>query len=91
MILRETKISECWCEKCHKGQMPAIHQILFDEKEKNLESLVGRKIKCNNCGFENTIEDILIVIPVEFLVSSQYEASKGKSNSDLNEWLNAPS
>jgi len=87
MILRSMIIQECWCKNCSAGQMDKIHDILL--REKVLESaLIGRKIVCDKCGFENEIEDIIGIIPTSFLVSSKNETSKIKSNDEIMNWLN---
>ena len=88
MLIRETKIQECWCGNCAAGQMEQINQILFTEKI-NLVKIIGRKITCAKCGHENEVEDILILIPTSFLVASQNDINKVKSNQELQNWLNA--
>lgn len=86
MILRETQISECWCPNCHNGQMGQIHQILFEEKI-TVKELIGRKITCQHCGIENELEDVIILMPVEFYVATESQKSKAKSNNELFKWL----
>jgi len=87
MIVRSTRIQECWCPNCLSGQMEKIYEITFAEGVDE-KSLIGRKVKCERCGFENIIEDVVDVIPLSFLVSSRSELSKAKSNEDLFNWLN---
>lgn len=89
MIIRETKITECWCNQCGCGQMQQIFQKSFDEK-KHLSEYVGEKFICAECGFENKIEDFISIIPHEFLIMSQNDASKIKSNDDLKRFADAP-
>lgn len=86
MILRQTIISECWCEKCHEGQMQQLQDILMNEKAGQKE-LIGRKLVCANCGHENTIEDVMVMHPATFIVSAKNKASQGKSNIDMYKWL----
>jgi hypothetical protein len=87
MIIREVKIQEAWCAKCAAGQMSAIHDIMMTEKI-GLDKLIGRTIVCS-CGHENEVEDVLSIMPTSFLVASQSDVSKVKSNEELNKWLNA--
>jgi len=87
MILRSTTIQECWCPKCSAGQMEKIHDIIFHEGIPPTR-LIGRKIICDKCGFENKIEDVISVVPTSFLVSSINERSKHKTNDELMKWLN---
>lgn len=87
MILRETRIQECWCGKCAAGQMEQIHDLQFKQKIAPPD-LIGRKIVCSNCGHENVIEDFLSIIPTAFLVASQNDISKVKSNQELQNWFN---
>jgi hypothetical protein len=86
MIIRETIIYECWCEHCHKGQMQQLLQKTFEEK-KHLSTYVGQTFKCELCGEDNTVEDFLSLVPHSFMVMSQYDMSKGKSNQDLGKFL----
>lgn len=86
MIIRQTTIHECWCPQCSAGQMERIHDILFKEKMP-LTEMVGKTITCAKCGSENPVEDVLIVIPTHFMVASQSDANKAKSNDELNKWL----
>lgn len=82
------KVQECWCGNCSAGQMEQIHDIMFSEK-KGISEMIGRKIICTKCGYENVIEDVLSIIPNGFLVASQNDMSKIKSNQELSNWLNA--
>jgi uncharacterized protein (DUF983 family) len=68
MIIRETRVIECWCDHCHKGQMKDIFEKSFEEK-KHISEYVGLKFNCEVCGFENKIEDYLIVIPHQFMTT----------------------
>lgn len=86
MILRETRIQECWCAKCAAGQMEQIHDLQFNQKIAPGD-LIGRTIVCKTCGHENTIEDFLSIIPTAFLVASKNELSKVKSNEEIKKWL----
>jgi len=67
--------------------MEKIYDIIFSEKIHE-SLLVGRKITCDACGFENVVEDFIDIIPLSFLVSSRKDASKHKSNEELSNWLN---
>lgn len=86
MIIRETKIMECWCPHCHNGQMEQILQKSFSEK-KAPQQYVGEKFICKHCGEENVLEDYVSFIPGEFYVSSANQASKWKSNQELKNFL----
>jgi hypothetical protein len=86
MILRETRIHECWCSNCAAGQMEQIHDLMFKERIAPA-NLAGWKLFCHKCGHENTIEDFLSVIPTSFLVASQSDINKVKSNEELKKWL----
>ena len=88
MLIRSTTIHECWCPKCGTGQMEQIHDILFKEKVE-LANMVGRKFTCKKCGDENVLDDVLIVIPTQFMVASHNDSNKAKSNEELKNWLNA--
>lgn len=86
MIIRETKIQECWCDNCSSGQMGKIHDLFMLNKDLSLNP-VGIKIKCDSCGVENTVEDILIVMPTSYIIHSEKDCSKQKSNQELKKWL----
>ena len=88
MIIRETKMVECWCGNCNKGQMAQLFQKSFDEK-KHLSEYVGQKITCQFCVTENIIDDFLSVMPQEFLILSNSEASKYKINDDLKRFIDS--
>ena len=88
MIIRETKMVECWCPSCNKGQMAQLFQKSFDEK-KQLTEYVGKVITCQFCGSENIIEDFISLMPQEFLVFSNSNKSKYKINDDLKRFLNS--
>jgi len=87
MILRSMTIQECWCPNCGRGQMDYIQDILFKEGISE-NKLIGRKLICERCGAENEIEDVLLIIPTSFLVSSSNDLTKIKSNEDIFNWLN---
>jgi len=87
MIVRSMRMQECWCSNCTAGQMDKIYDIIFSEKISE-RALIGRKITCHRCGFDNVIDDVIDIIPSTFLVSSNKEASKYKSNEELLNWLN---
>lgn len=66
-----------------------MEQILkrsFAEK-KFPHQYIGEKFTCEHCGVENTVEDFISVIPGMFYVSSSKEASKHKSNQELNKFI----
>lgn len=88
MIIRETRIVECWCPNCSHGQMKQIFQKSFDEK-RHLAEYVGEKFSCENCGAENVIEDFLSLMPNEFFVMSANNTSKVKSNDDLKRFIDS--
>ena len=88
MILRETRIQECWCSNCSAGQMEQIYDLQFKEKIPPPD-LIGKKIVCVNCGHENVIEDYLSIIPTAYMVASHNDISKVKSNRELKNWLDA--
>jgi hypothetical protein len=87
MIIRSTTVHECWCPKCGTGQMDQIHDILFKERVQ-LTEMIGRQFTCGKCGQENELDDVLIVIPTHFMVASQKDTAKVKSNEELQNWLN---
>ena len=66
--------------------MDQIHDILFKEKQP-LTDMIGKSITCSKCGSENTVDDVLIVIPTHFMVASHNDGNKAKSNDELNKWL----
>lgn len=88
MIIRETRVQECWCPICGSGQMADIHSLCMESKDLSLHKLHGKEIVCKNCGAKNIVEEILVVIPASFLVSAKSDFSKAKSNDDINKWLN---
>lgn len=88
MILRETRVSECWCPKCSTGQIGQIHDMLMNNSAK-VTDLIGKEIKCNQCGTINILEDVLELVPTSFFVASAKDFSKVKSNTELNNWLNS--
>jgi hypothetical protein len=67
--------------------MEHIHEILFKERVQ-LTEMIGRKFTCAKCGQENELDDVLIVIPTHFMVASQKDTAKVKSNEELQNWLN---
>lgn len=88
MIIKETRILECWCP-CGAGQVAQLLQKSFEEKT-NLAEFIGRKFICPNCKEENTIEDVLQMIPESFLVTSQLDVATYKAhkqNNDLKNFL----
>lgn len=87
MILRETIMYECWCTECQHGQMEQIHDIMMSEKIPT-QDMVGRVIVCRNCGSENVLEDVMVVIPAAYMVSSKPDLSKAKTNDDMWKWMN---
>ena len=87
MIVRITRMQECWCPNCAAGQMEKLHDIIFRERIPESQ-LIGRTIKCDRCGADNVIEDVVDIIPTSFLISSKNEMSKVKSNQELFNWLN---
>lgn len=66
--------------------MGQIHDLVFAEK-KQLAEFVGRKITCKECGQENEIEDVLQLIPTEYLVTTANNINKAKSNQEMSNWL----
>lgn len=86
MLLRTVNISECWCPNCGAGQMEQIWQLTFAEKISQA-ALVGKKFICEKCKQENTIEDVVSIIPTSFLVSAKNEMDKIKSNQEIINWL----
>lgn len=88
-IIRETRILECWCPKCHQGQIKTILNDSFGNDRNIIES-VGREYTCNNCGLVYEVGDYLSVMPNAFLVACRSEHSKEKSNMEIESWLNEP-
>lgn len=86
MLIRETTTYECWCNHCSTGQMSQIHDILLEERV-DTNQLIGRIITCRECGKENEIEDVLVVVPTSFIVCSKTNISKAKSNEEMMKWL----
>jgi hypothetical protein len=85
MVIRETIITECWCSHCGSGMTSIVNDASF-MKGIQLKEMIGNGVVCNNCQKENIIEDIIIMIPTEFIVSGLKE-NKSKTNKDLNNWL----
>jgi len=88
MIIRETRILECWCPSCGAGQMGQILQKSFAAKE-TVQSYVGQRFTCSGCGADNFIEDFISLIPEGFQVMSANDLSKAKSNQDLKTFLDS--
>lgn len=88
-IIRETRILECWCPKCHQGQIETILNDSFGNDRNIIES-VGREYTCQNCGLVYEVGDYLSVMPNAFLVACRSEHSKVKSNMEIESWLNEP-
>lgn len=88
-IIRETRILECWCPKCHQGQIKTILNDSFGNDRNIIES-VGREYTCHNCGLVYEVGDYLSVMPNAFLVACRSEHSKEKSNMEIESWLNEP-
>lgn len=88
-IIRETRILECWCPKCHQGQIKTILSESFHNSRAIIES-VGKEFTCTNCGIVYEVGDFLSVIPNAFMVASISEQSKAKSNMEVEAWLNEP-
>lgn len=86
MIIKEMTITECWCSKCSAGQVGKLHDIIMSENI-SMQNLIGRAIVCDNCGHRNVIEDVLMVIPTSFLISTSKEINKAKANDELKKWL----
>lgn len=82
MIIRETRILECWCPVCGHGQMEQILQKGFDEQI-DVNKTIGRIFKCQNCNSENIIEDFISLIPQSFLIMSKNDMTKVKQNEYL--------
>lgn len=88
-IIRETRMLECWCPKCHQGQMMNILNGVF-KSDKCIIEAVGKEFTCHSCGLVYEIGDYLSVIPNAYLVSSRSELSKSKANMEMEAWLNEP-
>lgn len=86
-IIRETRILECWCPKCHQGQIKTILNDSFTNDRALLDS-VGKEFKCENCGLLYEVGDYLSVMPNAFMVASRSQESKVKSNTEIDAWLN---
>src|ERR1043165_4839895 len=86
-IIRETRMLECWCPKCHQGQMMNILNGQFNSNKCIIEA-VGKEFTCHNCGLIYEIGDYLSIIPNAFMVSSRSEMSKVKANMEIEAWLN---
>lgn len=88
-IIRETRILECWCPKCHCGQIKTLLDDSFTNDRALLEC-VGKDFKCENCGLEYEVGDYLSVMPNAFMVAARSQGSKVKANMEMDAWLNAP-
>lgn len=88
-VIRETRILECWCPKCHAGQIKTILGETYQNNQPLIES-IGKEYKCQNCETVYEIGDFLSVVPQGFFVASRSEASKAKSNNEIEQWLNEP-
>lgn len=86
MIIRETKIIECWCPKCGHGQVKKLLEKTFADNN-HLSSLVGSVFDCDKCGAKNKVEDFVSIIPSEFYVISSNEI--GKSNDDVRKFIDS--
>lgn len=86
-IIRETRILECWCPKCHQGQVKTLLNDSFTN-DRALFECVGKEFKCENCGLEYEVGDYLSVMPNAFMVASRSQESKVKSNTEVDAWLN---
>lgn len=85
MIIRECRIIECFCE-CGSGQVQDLLQHVF-EKKISINEMIDKIFVCKKCGKENVIEDIIELIPLEFIVSSSKDVGKMKVNSELKKYL----
>lgn len=88
-IIRETRILECWCPKCHQGQVKTLLNDSFTNDRALLEC-VGKEFKCENCGLVYEVGDYLSVMPNAFMVASRSQGSKVKANMEVESWLNEP-
>ena len=88
-IIRETRILECWCPKCHCGQIKTLLDDSFTNDRALLEC-VGKDFKCENCGLVYEVGDYLSVMPNAFMVAARSQGSKVKANMEMDAWLNAP-
>lgn len=86
-IIRETRILECWCPKCHCGQIKTLLNESFTNDRALLEC-VGKDFKCENCGLEYEVGDYLSVMPNAFMVASRSQESKVRANAEVDAWLN---
>lgn len=86
-IIRETRLIECWCPSCSKGQMKQILELSFREKKALIE-YIGMEFTCENCKSTYEIADHLSIIPEGFLISSYNDMSRVKMNADLHQHLN---
>lgn len=77
MIIRDTRILECWCPKCGLGQMEKLLQKGFLE-QKDISQMVGESFECDKCKTINVIEDFISIIPQSFMVMSKNDLSKAK-------------
>lgn len=87
-VIRETRIIECWCPGCSKGQMKQLLDVSFKEK-KSLYEFIGKAFVCEYCGESYEVMDVLSVIPEGFLIASHNEMSKVKVNNDAHQHLNS--
>ena len=88
MIVRDTRILECWCPICGIGQMEQILQKGFEE-QKDVSQMVGESFECKKCKTINVIEDFISIIPQSFMVMSKNDLSKAKQNEDLKNFYDA--
>ena len=86
-VIRETRILECWCPKCHCGQIKTLLNDSFTNDRALLEC-VGKDFKCENCGLEYEVGDYLSVMPNAFMVASRSQESKVRANAEVDAWLN---
>lgn len=86
MIIQETRILQCWCPNCGHGQIAQILKKSFAEK-KPINEYMGQTITCEKCKQENTVEDIVVLIPENYLVNAESQKDKYKQNNDIKKFL----
>lgn len=66
MYIRQTLILEAFCENCNQGMLTPLLDFGFNSKKSACETK-GEIIKCPKCQHENKVEEVVTMIPSEFL------------------------
>lgn len=82
MLIKNMNVTECWCPECGHGQMEQIMDITFKEKIQ-LVKMIGRTVKCKECGNEEIIDDVINLIPQTFLVQSSNDLMNYKKDESV--------